>query len=254
MSRDLSWPVYLVEALAATDGPVVLAGDEGRHAASVRRHRVGETLVLTDGHGAWVAGPVTHIEGRSRLVVDVVTCGVEPTPTPELTVVQALPKSDRADEAVELLTAAGVDRVVPWQAARCVTRWSPDRVDRGLRRWRRTAAEAAKQSRRVRVPQVSRPMDLAAVIEAEIAGAGAVFVCHEAASLPLVAAAATAGLPSAGRIVVVIGPEGGLTEDEVGTFTAVGAQAVSLGPTVLRTAAAGMVAATLVLAAAGRLG
>ena len=254
MNRDLSWPVYLVEALAVSDGSVVLAGDEGRHAASVRRHRVGETLVLADGHGAWVAGPVTDVEGRARLVVEVMARGVEPPPTPTLTVVQALPKSDRADEAVELLTAAGVDRVVPWQAARCVTRWSPDRVDRGLRRWRRTAAEAAKQSRRVRVPEVSGPMDLAAVMAAEVVGAGAVFVCHEAAAMPLVAAAATAGLPLAGRIVVVIGPEGGLTEDEVGTFTAAGAQAVSLGPTVLRTAAAGMVAATLVLAAAGRLG
>lgn len=254
MSRDLGWPVYLVEALAATDGSVVLAGDEGRHAVSVRRHRVGETLVLADGHGSWVAGPVTRVEGRDRLVVAVAARGVEPPPTPELTVVQALPKSDRADEAVELLTAAGVDRMVPWQASRCVTRWSPDRVDRGLRRWRRTTAEAAKQSRRVRVPEVSGPMDLTAVIESEVAGAGAAFVCHESASVPLVAAAATAGLPSAGRIVVVIGPEGGLTQDEVATFTAAGAQVVSLGPTVLRTASAGMVAATLVLAAAGRLG
>jgi 16S rRNA (uracil1498-N3)-methyltransferase len=250
VSRDPAWPVYLVEAVPAGLEEVTLGGDEGRHAASVRRHRVGEWLVATDGAGRWAAGPVGQVIGRDRLVIDVHLRGAEPTAEPALTVVQALPKSDRADAAVESLTAVGVDRIVPWQASRCVTRWSADRVDRGIRRWRRTAAEAAKQSRRVWLPDVTELRDLTGVLTTEVVAAEAVFVCHERATTPL----ATAAVPSSGRIVLVIGPEGGLTDDEVTSLEQAGGRAVSLGPTVLRSAAAGMVAATLVLGAAGRLG
>lgn len=250
MNRDLRWPVYLVAEGDLDATHVVLQGEEGRHAVSVRRHRVGETLVATDGHGQWVAGPVSRIEGRDNAVINVVTRGCEPAPQPTLTVAQALPKSDRADEAVELLTAVGADRLVAWQAARCVTKWSTDRAERGLRRWRRTVAEAAKQSRRVRWPEVVGPVDLAGILAQEAAHAEAVFVCHEQASVPL----ASLAVPRSGRIVLVVGPEGGLTDDEVAELSRAGGQVVSLGPTVLRTAAAGSVAATLVLGSAGRLG
>lgn len=248
--REVGWPVYLVAPEALIGAQVVLEGDEGRHAVSVRRHRVGEVIVLTDGRGAWAAGPVGHVHGRDRLVVEVVGRGFEPAPSPTLTVVQAVPKSDRAEDAVELLTAVGVDRLVPWQASRCVTKWAGDRAERGLRRWRRTAAEAAKQSRRVWLPDVAEPCALADVVAHEVAGAAAVFVCHEQGT----AALAAASVPTSGRIVVVIGPEGGLAAAEVDALRAAGGQVVSLGPTVLRAASAGAVAATLVLGAAGRLG
>ena len=250
MTRDVGWPVYLTGQVESAGSEVVLDGEEGRHAVSVRRHRVGENLVVTDGRGVWVAGPVSRVAGRDRLVLEVVARGVESPASPALTVVQALPKSDRADDAIALLTAVGVDRLVAWQASRCVTKWSGDRAERGLRRWRRTAAEAAKQSRRVWLPEVVGPLDLAAVVADEVAAADAVFVCHERASTPL----AAVEVPTAGRIVVVIGPEGGLTDPEVAAFQGAGGLAVSLGPTVLRTASAGVVAATLVLGAAGRLG
>lgn len=250
--RDVAWPVYLVDSLdgasAAPGAEVALDGPEGRHAVAVRRHRPGDQLVLSDGNGRWVTGPVVAVSGRDRLTVAVTGGGVEAPPEPTLTVAQALPKSDRADEAVELLTEVGADEIVGWQATRSIARWTPDRAERGLRRWRRTAAEAAKQSRRVRLPVVTGPESLAQIC-ARVAAADVAVVCHERAEVPLV----EVPMPAVGAIVVVVGPEGGLTDDEVGAFTSAGAAVVGLGPTVLRTVAAGAVAATLALAASGRL-
>lgn len=259
--RELDWPVYLDESGliggSADAATVWLRGGEGRHAAAVRRHRPGDMLVVSDGAGSWVAGSVRSVRGKAEVEVDIVRRGFEPSPSPELTVVQALLKADRSDLAVDQLTQVGVDRIVGWRASRCVADWSGERVERGLARWRRTAAEAAKQSRRVRLPDVEAVADTAAVASL-VAAADAAFVCHERAEealrLPGLMAdrAAAAGTP-ARSIVLVVGPEGGITDAELADLLAAGAQPLSLGPTVLRAALAGAVGAAIVLAAAGRL-
>lgn len=250
VGRDVSWPVYLVDSLAAAfpGARVDLDGPEGRHAVAVRRHRPGDDVVLSDGRGRWLAGPVIEVSGRDRLAIRVAAVGEEPAPQPWLTVVQALPKSDRSDDAVELLTEVGVDEIVAWQSSRSVARWTPERVERGVGRWRRTAAEAAKQSRRVRLPVITGPETIAQIC-ARVAAADAAVVCHERAGVPL----SEVAMPSAGNVLVVVGPEGGLTDDEVDSFAAAGAVTVGLGPTVLRSVAAGALASALVLAASGRL-
>lgn len=227
-------PFFLVPALPAP-GSFVLAGEEGRHAATVRRLRAGERLVLADGVGGWAAATVTAA-GRTELTVRVDEVGVLPEPRPRVVLVQALTKSDRGELAVDLATEAGVDEIIPWAASRCVARWT-DKADRGVAKWQAAAREAAKQSRRVRVPPVRVLADTRAVAE-RIRSAAAGLVLHEAES----AALSEVSLPDEGDLVIVVGPEGGISPAEIEQFRAAGAAPVRLGPQVLRSAVAGAVA------------
>lgn len=228
-------PFFLVDALPPA-GPFELAGPEGRHAATVRRLRVGEHLVLTDGAGGLAAAAVTAA-GRAELTLDVGPARRVDPPAVRVTLVQALPKGERGELAVELATEAGVDAIVPWTAQRCVARWrTPEQVDKGVRRWRGTAREAAKQARRPFVPAVR---DLASTAQvAALAGGATALALHESSVTPL----AAADLPAAGDVVLIVGPEGGLTEEELTVFGSAGTVVVRLGPQVLRTSTAGAVA------------
>ncbi len=224
-----------------------LDGPEGRHAATVARLAVGEPVGLVDGHGRRGQGTVAAVEGKDVVEVDVPEVVEEPEPTPRLVVVQALPKGDRGETAVETMTEVGVDEVVPWAAARCVTRWRDGRGDKALARWRTTAAAAAKQSRRARFPVVAELASTAEVAQRVTAAAAAVLL-HEEARLPL----STLAPPASGEVVLVVGPEGGLTPEELETLAAAGASAYRLGPTVLRTSTAGTAALAVLLARTDR--
>lgn len=229
--------MFFVDALPPP-GPFELGGEEGRHAAGVRRLRTGEHLVLSDGAGAWAAGTVRSAGTRS-LVVDLGPATVDPPSRVRVLLVQALPKGERADLAVELATEAGVDEIVPWQSARCVARWDgdADKAARGREKWQRTAREAAKQSRRHRIPQV-HPLAGADEVTRLIAGADSGLILHGAGAIPLT----DIDLPRNGTIVLIVGPEGGLTGAEIELFERAGARAVRLGPEVLRTSTAAAVA------------
>jgi 16S rRNA (uracil1498-N3)-methyltransferase len=225
---------------------VTLEGAEGRHAATVRRLRVGEPVVVTDGLGVSAHCLVDSAE-RDRLTLRVLTCWSEPPPSPRLVVVQALAKGDRGELAVETMTEVGVDVIVPWAAARSITQWRGDRGSKALRRWRGTAHEAGKQARRSRFPEVAELASTAEV--AELLSAAALgLVLHEGAHSPLAAMTP----PAAGDVVLVVGPEGGLTTDELDAFAVAGASAYLLGPSVLRTSTAGAVAAALLLSRTAR--
>jgi len=214
---------------------VVLEGAEGHHGATVRRLRVGERAVLTDGQGTRADSVVTEV-GRDRLVLAVQSVRVDPPPSPRLVVVQALPKGDRGETAVETLTEVGVDVIVPWSAARCVTQWRDQRGAKALARWRSTAREAAKQSRRAWHPVVEEPVTTAALVRR--AAAATTLVLHEAAAVTL----ADVALPVDGDVLLVVGPEGGVTDEEIAALEAAGARAVRLGPEVLRASTAAAVA------------
>jgi 16S rRNA (uracil1498-N3)-methyltransferase len=241
-------PLFLVapESLAGvgTGDPITVDGDEGRHAVTVRRLRAGEVVHLGDGLGTIVEARVTSTSGR-----DVMTCTVESArqwqrPQHPITVVQAVIKGDRGELAVEMLTEIGVDRVIPWNAQRGVARWSAG--DGGVQRWRRTAREAAKQARRAFIPEVDDVMETDQVC-AVISSADRALVLHESAPEAL----ESTPRPAAATVLVV-GPEGGLTESELTRFAAAGAYIVGLGPTVLRASTAGTVAASVVMSATGR--
>jgi 16S rRNA (uracil1498-N3)-methyltransferase len=237
-------PLFLVDELPSSD-VVQLVGDEGRHAARVKRLAVGEPVLVSDGRGSVVDCSVSAARADG-LVLAVHARRSVPEPEPRLVVVQALPKGDRAELAVELLTELGADEIVPWAASRSIVQWLGPRGDRALAKWRRTAREATKQSRRAWLPVIG-PLSSTADVAARLAG-GTGLVLHEDASSPL----PSADLPGAGEVVVVVGPEGGIAPDEVADFAAVGATLVRLGEPVLRTSTAGAAAVAVLSARLGR--
>ncbi|MFX4291157.1 16S rRNA (uracil(1498)-N(3))-methyltransferase [Streptomyces bohaiensis] len=234
-------------ARAVAGACLTLDGPEGRHAVSVKRLRPGEGLVLTDGAGSGAAATVVETSGKDRLLAEVREPLREPVPDPWLTVVQALPKGDRGEVAVETMTETGVDAVVPWAAARCVTRWREERGAKALAKWRSTAREAGKQARRLRFPEIADPVTTRQLAVA-VAAADLAVVLHEEGDVPL----ADCALPAAGRILVVVGPEGGVAPEELAELTAAGAVPRRLGRSVLRTSTAGTAAAAVLLARTGR--
>ena len=210
----MSRPVYVQEfPTPPTVGEVIeLTGDEGRHAVSVKRTSVGEQIELVDGHGTRAVITVTGVSGKDRLT-GVVDCAAnEPASRPTVTVIQALPKAARSELTVDLLTQAGADVIVPWQAGRSVANWGK-KQDKGLAKWRAAARAAAKQSRRS-------------------------LMLHEDATGKIT----DQPVAQADSVVLIIGPEGGISPAELDAFTTAGAHPVRLGPEVLRTASAGMVA------------
>ena len=220
-----------------TVGKVIeLTGDEGRHAVSVKRTSVGEQIELADGHGTRAVITVTGVSGKDRLVGVVDCVASEPAPRPTVTVVQALPKAARSELTVDLLTQAGADVIVPWQAGRSVANWGK-KQDKGLAKWRAAARAAAKQSRRSRIPEITPVVDQAAVA-ALIQAAPLALMLHEDATGKIT----DQPVAQVDSVVLIIGPEGGISPAELDAFTAAGAHPVRLGPEVLRTASAGMVA------------
>ncbi|MGC5629144.1 16S rRNA (uracil(1498)-N(3))-methyltransferase [Georgenia sp. Z1344] len=291
-------PVFLADpaelASAAVGAEVHLGGPEAHHAATVRRLRTGEEVDLVDGAGRRVTGTVAAV-AKDRLAVSVTAVLDEPAPTPQLVLVQALAKGGRDEQAVESATELGVDRVVPWQADRCVSRWDA-KAAKGRARWASVAEGAAKQSRRAFVPAVDDVVttsSLAAAVSRASADGAVVLVLHESATERLAAllgkgergagvappgeGAPTAtprepapqthvvpdriprepapqthdvpariprepapqGLAGAAAVWCVVGPEGGISDDETDRLVAAGARLVRLGPHVLRTSSAG---------------
>ena len=232
----------------------MLTGAEGRHAATVRRLAPGERLDLTDGAGTLAQGRVTAVRpGTVELAV--LARRTEPAPEPRLVVIQAIPKGDRGELAVETMTEVGVDVIVPWAAERCVAVWRGERADKGVARWRTTAVAAAKQSRRAWFPEITPLASTAAVADRVRAARLALLLDPEAPDA-LAGLADAAGLPGSagagGEVVLIVGPEGGIAPGEAELLARSGATGARLGPTVLRASTAGAVAAALVLSAAGR--
>ncbi|MFE4513800.1 16S rRNA (uracil(1498)-N(3))-methyltransferase [Kitasatospora sp. NPDC056783] len=244
-------PVFVVETeriATAEPGAVVrLDGPEGRHAAAVKRLEPGEAVTLADGLGLGVDGTVAEVLGKDAIDVTVTAVRREPRPAPRIVVVQALPKGDRGELAVETMTEVGVDVVVPWAASRCITQWKGERGAKALAKWRATAREAGKQSRRVRFPEVREPMTTRQLAPL-LAQAAFAAVLHEEGAEPL----AHAALPGSGDIVLVVGPEGGVSPEELAAFAEAGARPYRLGPSVLRTSTAGVAAGALLLGRTGR--
>ncbi|OCB40961.1 16S rRNA (uracil(1498)-N(3))-methyltransferase [Mycobacterium malmoense] len=232
--------LFYVDTLPDIGSLAAVDGDEGFHAATVRRIRPGEHLVLGDGAGGLAHCEVEHA-GRDGLRARVLGRWTVAPARPPVTVVQALPKSDRSELAVELATEAGADAFLAWQSARCVASWQGARVDKGLRRWRAVARSAARQSRRAHIPAVDGVLSTAGLVErirAEVAAGAVALTLHESATGPLT----DVDVARARSVLLVVGPEGGIAPDEVDALTGAGAKPVRLGPQVLRTSSAAAVA------------
>jgi len=230
--------LFYIDALPQVGELAVVDGDEGFHAANVRRIRSGEELDLGDGDGT-VAHCVVEDVGKGRLTALVLDRRTLPVALPAVTVVQALPKSDRSELAIELATEAGADAFVGWQASRCVARWeSSAKVDKGLRRWDAVARSAARQSRRPYIPSINGVVSTAELVQGVRDGGATALVLHESATAKLTELT----MAQADSLLLIIGPEGGIADDEIAALSDAGATAVRLGPTVLRTSTAAAVA------------
>jgi 16S rRNA (uracil1498-N3)-methyltransferase len=241
-------PVFVCDPAQIGSDQIILAGPEGRHAATVRRLAPGELVDVTDGAGHIAQCRVVGAR-PGELDLAVLARRYEPEPACRVTVVQAIMKGDNSELAVDLMTEVGVDVIVPWAAERCVARWRSGRQDKALARWRSAAREAGKQSRRFRLPQVTEPASTADAVTL-VRAADLALLLDPQASPRL----ADMSVPRRGEILLIVGPEGGVAPRETAELTGAGALAARLGPFVLRGSTAGAVAAALVLSACGRWG
>jgi 16S rRNA (uracil1498-N3)-methyltransferase len=239
-------PLFIGDRAAMGAEKFTLTGPEGRHATTVRRLTPGELVDVTDGAG-YLVRCVVLASRPGELELSVSQRREEPPPPVSVAVVQAIIKGDRGELAVELMTEVGVDVIVPWAARRSVAVWRPDREDKALHRWRSTAISAAKQSRRSRFPDVAGQAQTPDVL-ARVKAADLALLLDPDADRRL----ADLELPAHGEIVLIVGPEGGVSAEETVSLTQAGAVPVRLGPTVLRGSTAGAVAGALVLSRSGR--
>ena len=224
--------LFFVDNLPTTVGATYeFDSDDAFHAIKVLRIAAGEIFNLSDGAGAWSRVSVNNVNKKS-MTVTVLESGFEEALAEQFTIAQAIPKGDRIKESIEMSTEGGVDRIVMWKAARSI-----GRADEKLEKLQLTAREASKQSRRFRIPQVSGVATTDQVVD-EIAKADLALVFHESAT-STISRAVTA---DAKKVLIIIGPEGGLTDDEVETFAAAGAKVVLMGRPILRSAHAGLAA------------
>ena len=228
--------LFFVEDLPTTvGGSYEFANDDANHAIRVLRMQVGAEFMLSDGKGTWSQVVATEVKKKS-MQVRVMDSGFQAPLATTITVVQALPKGDRAKEAIELLTEAGVDRIVPWASARS--------IGKGSEKFAITAREASKQSRRFRIPEVTEVATTAQICEAiKISDLAIAF--HESATSKLSDQVSSHNVE---HLLIIIGPEGGLTDEEIGAFTEAGAKVALMGRPILRSAHAGIAAVSAVSA------
>jgi 16S rRNA (uracil1498-N3)-methyltransferase len=220
-----------------------LLGDEAHHASKVLRLNLGEQIKISDGKGSWVSGPITEIK-KKTLTIAISDRGASAVVTPEIVLVQAVTKSDRNKEMLELAVGAGVDRIIPWQSERSISKWQSDSYSK----WETGIKEACKQARQVRLPELNRVMNTNEISKLFTQNSRG-FVFHESANIQFSHQEVDEKLDC---VYLVIGPEGGITESELGIFTQAGGQVVRLGSTVLRSAHAGFAAIAALQTRLGR--
>ena len=218
----MSLPYFLTDDPAAG----VLTGAEAKH-AHVKRIEPGERIMLIDGQGSTALTRVTSV-GAGRVDGVVEKQEFVPQPTPRVTVVQAVPKGERAELAVDLAVQAGADAIVPWISHRTIARWPANKQAKQVEKWRAQALSSAKQARRAWVPEVRDPVTTNQLAES-LRDAGLALVLHEDATDSI------RDVEFGEDVWLIVGPEGGIGEDELEIL---GARPVKLGPEVLRTASA----------------
>ena len=235
-------PLFFVDNLSGGDSQL-LDKDEAHHAIKVLRLKIGEEIMISDGSGNWVSGPIEEL-GKKTLLIKVSNQGQKKLNKPELVIVQAITKSDRNKEMLELITVAGVDRIIPWQSDRSISKWQSDSADK----WELTIKESCKQARRVVMPKLSKVIDSKQLGE-ELSSVPYSIIFHEAASTNF----SEVNVPSdIASIYLIIGPEGGITDEELLMFKGTTSNIVRLGEPVLRSAHAGFAALAAVQTKLGR--
>ncbi len=221
----------------------VLQNDEAHHAIKVLRVNIGELIKISDGVRNWVSGPIIEI-AKKELIISITDRGEIQSTMPELVLVQAITKSDRNKEMLELAVAAGVDRIIPWQADRSISKWQSD----STQKWQAGIKQSCKQARQIKLPQLMKVMNTSEVVKV-IGSEGFGIVFHEGAPTKLSEITIPNSLTA---VYLIIGPEGGISEQELELFQNANSKVVRLGETVLRSAHAGFAALSAVQTKLGR--
>ena len=222
-----------------------LGGPEAKHAVSVRRMSIGEAIAVSDGSGIKIRGRVSKLQ-KETLELSVESIDEILPPNCQLFLVQALAKGDRDELAIQACTELGVFGVIPWQAERSISIWKAEKRQKGQTRWQAIVTEAAKQSLRALIPKVGEVLD-SQELGSALAGFDQVLILDPEATTSI-----TDLTPRAtGRVAVVVGPEGGMSEQELESFAKAGFSSVRLGAGVLRTSTAGMAAVSYLQAKLG---
>lgn len=227
-------PVFFVSPATLLQGQVRIDGDEGRHAATVKRIRIGEIIDVGDGQGRRATAAVTHV-GKDFVDVEIEHISIEVPLEPRIIAVQALAKGERAELAIEIATEVGADEIIPWKAEHSIAKW--DSSGKTLNKWQRIAREASKQSRRSFIPAIGEAVSTSELINA-LKQCDVVYVLHESAESSL----ADVSVPARGSIAVITGPEGGISPAELAQFAKAGFVVARMGNTVMRTSTAGAIA------------
>ena len=229
--------LFIIEEIPSS-GIAIIDGDEGHHAATVLRIEVGEEILISDGRGNWAEAVVVE-RSKKSISCEITKSGAIGPVAIKLTCIQALPKSDRVKETLELLTEAGVDQIIPWSASKSIAKWS-DKAS-GLQKWQTQVRESSKQARRFRIPEV---IDLRSTNELKerCRDFDLILVFHESANISFTNLISGLEVSAYKNIAVVIGPEGGISESEIEIFESVGGKLVKLGVPVFRSAHAGVAA------------
>ena len=238
---------FLVDAISDGASQVV-SGDEAHHVITVMRMRVGERLSISDGKGEWAVGAISEI-GKGSFTLAIEERGREEQEKPALIVIQALTKSDRLKETIELLTEAGVDAIYPWESERSISKWNAE----SFTKWENAAIAATKQSRRVSIPQIHQPISTSHISQGQFQDS-LILVFHESALQRLSEYFANHAerVSKAQAIIVIVGPEGGISDREIAEISGQGGEVVGLGKPVFRSAHAGAVALAAIQALISR--
>jgi 16S rRNA (uracil1498-N3)-methyltransferase len=222
-----------------------ISGTEAKHAISVRRLQIGESLAVSDGQGQKVRGKVSQLS-KDFLEVDVESIENIERPSPQLVLVQALAKGDRDEMAVQACTELGIQTVIPWQSARSVSIWKPEKQDKHRLRWQTIATEAAKQSLRPFIPEVEKVLGTSELVD-RLKAFDVTLVLDPTSTTALTS------VPVLGHrsIAIVVGPEGGISPEELGQFSSAGLILVGLGSGILRTSTAGVAVVSYLQATLG---
>lgn len=233
---------FVPEGTDFSASEIEVVGDEAHHGVNVLRLKQSEEVKISNGAGNWGVGKVSQLSKKS-FIVEISTRGFEAAPKQRIVVVQAILKNDANKEAVDFLTQVGADEIIPWQSQHSIGKID----DKSLSKWQTVARESSRQSRRVRIPLVTRILSTEQLI-LKIKELQNVLVLHEAAESRL----SQIEINEEADVTLIVGPEGGLSEIEVNTFIAAGAKVVRLGESVLRAANAGAAATSVVMSRTGK--
>jgi 16S rRNA (uracil1498-N3)-methyltransferase len=236
--------LHLFKVDQLPDHELTLTGNAGKHAAASLRLRVGEQVTFTDGVGNSAIGTVTQLVSKTEVSFKLSEPKFVPQPMPKISVLQALPKGDGALEAVELMVEVGVDEIYPWQANRSVAQWDDAKKISGVKKWQITADAAAAQARRVWFPTIK---PIVTDLNQLAAKFDQIIVMHELATAPIPKSISQ-------NVLIVIGPEGSITDVERAQLQEIGGIEARMGESILRSRHAGIAAAAAVLAQSARWG